>query len=200
MESIILASGSLRRQEYFRMLCMPFKTLPPQIDESNTENLGAEDLAISLAQKKIDKILDNFSGQHPLWVFSADTLVSLDGKVFGKCKSREEAEATLSSLSGREHTVITACALYSGRQNKTVIKTVFTKVFLKELTKEDIEWYIDCGEWQGSAGAYKIQGLGGCLVKKIEGSFSNVVGLPLSEFYDMLIENGYPLREQLLMP
>jgi len=179
---------------------MPFKIIPPMIDETNSGNLGAEELAGSLAQRKIDKTIENLGGKCPQWIFAADTLISLDGHIFGKCKSREEAEATLRSLSGREHTVITACALFNGRLSKTVIKTVFTRVTVKKLNEEDLKWYLDSGEWQGTAGAYKIQGLGGCLIQNIDGSFSNVVGLPLSEFYDMLIENGYPFREHLLMP
>jgi septum formation protein len=196
MESIILASGSLRRQEYFRLLGLPFKIVSPRVDEANVDSLPVAEYAIETAKKKLQKVLTDVGGKKPLWAFAADTVIELGGHVFGKPPSREEAENYLRSLSGKEHSVITACALYNNRSGSVATISVSTKIYFATLTDDDIGWYLETGEWQGSAGAYKIQGLGGCFVQRLEGSYSNVVGLPLREFYQMLIENGYPYRDK----
>jgi septum formation protein len=98
----------------------------------------------------------------------------------------------LRALQGRDHQVITAVALYSGRANTIDCRPVLSDVLFSPLSEDQIEWYLDTGEWQGVAGAYRIQGLGGCFVSGIRGSYSSIVGLPLHEFYVMLRENGYP--------
>jgi septum formation protein len=192
MESIVLASGSLRRQDYFKMLGLPFKVRAPLVDETVIGNLKASDFALTMAQKKIEKIIENLNGKLPLWIFGADTIISFEGKVFGKSSTRDDAENTLRALSGKTHEVITACALFNGRVNKIDRLYVKTEITLAELTDETLNWYLDTGEWQGAAGSYRIQGIGGCIVENIKGSYSNVVGLPLHEFYEMLLRNGYP--------
>ncbi|MDR3325059.1 MAG: Maf family protein [Spirochaetaceae bacterium] len=191
MESIVLASGSLRRQEYFRLLGLPFKIIPPLIDETNSTGACAADFALKMASKKVQNVVESFCGEAPPWIFAADTVVSLEGKIFGKSFSREAAQETLKTLSGNEHEVKTACALFNGRSGACDHRLATTKVTFAALSREDIEWYLDSGEWQGAAGSYRIQGLGSCLVLKIDGSYSNVVGLPLREFYEMLKTNGY---------
>ncbi|MDR3301087.1 MAG: Maf family protein [Spirochaetaceae bacterium] len=194
MEPIVLASGSLQRKEYFKLLGLPFKIMSPLIEETNNDNLPARDFAMAMAKKKIEKVIETLSGKLPLWVFAADTIISFNNRVFGKSLSREEAGATLKMLSGNEHEVITACALLNGRTNTIDCKPVSTQVTFSALAVGDVEWYLDSGEWQGVAGAYRIQGLGGCLISKIVGSYSNVVGLPIHEFYEMLKANGYLYR------
>jgi septum formation protein len=192
VESIVLASGSLRRQEYFKLLNLPFKIIAPSIEEHNTEKLPAADFACKMAKTKLDSVIDKLKGKSPIWVFAADTVVELHGTVFTKPASREAAGDILKTLSGNEHNVITACALYNGRTAAIDCLPVLTKVRFAELSESDLTWYLETGEWQGAAGAYRIQGLGGCLITNISGSYSNVVGLPLREFYEMLIRNGYP--------
>jgi septum formation protein len=194
MESIVLASGSLRRQEYFKMLKLPFRIMPPSIDETNVNNLNAQDLTCYLAKCKVEKIIADLKGRLPLWIFAADTLLSLDGEVIGKSKDREEARQTLKRLSGRSHEVFTGCALYNGKEKKIDCRCEQSSVDFVPLSEADIEWYLDSGEWQGAAGSYKIQGMAGCFIRSIKGSFSSIVGLPLHLFYDMLTENGYPLK------
>lgn len=192
VESIVLASGSLRRQEYFKLLNLPFKIIAPSIEERNTNKLPAVDFASEMAKLKLKGVIDKLKGKNPIWVFAADTVVELEGTVFNKPESRDAAEDILKTLSGKEHNVITACALYNGRTAEIDCFPVLTKVRFAELGDNDLAWYLDTGEWQGAAGAYRIQGLGGCLITNISGSYSNVVGLPLREFYEMLIRNGYP--------
>jgi septum formation protein len=191
VESIILASGSLRRQKYFKMLGLPFKIMPPLVNEAYNESTPPDEFARSMAIKKVEKIIEQLNGKIPQWVFGADTLISLDGKALGKSSTREEAETTLKQLSGRTHEVITACALFCGKTRQIDCRTASTTVYFAEILPAELDWYLDTGEWQGAAGSYKIQGLAGCFVTKIEGSFTAVVGLPLRLFYRMLIENGY---------
>jgi septum formation protein len=192
VESIILASGSKRRQEYFRLLGLPFNIIPPQIDENPGDAGSPQDLAEDLAIRKVRKIIEYLRGQSPPWICGADTLVSVDGVVFGKPKDRDDAKRMIAALGGRSHEVITAVALYSGKANTIDCRSVLSEVLFTPLAEGQIEWYLDTGEWQGVAGAYQIQGLGSCFISGIRGSYSSIVGLPLHEFYAMLRDNGYP--------
>ena len=191
MESIILASGSLRRKEYFKMLGLPFKIMPPSIDESYIEGMTPDEFAKNMSVKKVEKILWQLNGKIPQWVFGADTVISLDGAVLGKSFSIDEAELMLKKLSGREHEVITACALFNGKTKKIDCRSASSTVEFALLYDKDISWYLETGEWQGSTGSYKIQGLAGCFVTKLQGSFNTIAGLPMRLFYLMLKENGY---------
>ncbi|GMO49510.1 MAG: Maf family protein [Termitinemataceae bacterium] len=193
MEAILLASGSLRRQEYFKMLKIPFKIFVPGIDESNTNNLDAKDFAMDLAKRKLDKTLHVTQGKEPLWIFAADTLVSLDGEIFGKSGSRDAAKSVLQKLSGKTHEVWTGCALYNNRTKATDCRCAKTKVTFTEINDASLEWYLNSAEWQGAAGSYKIQGIAACFIDNIEGSYSSVVGLPIHLFYTMLLDNGYKM-------
>ncbi|GHV74755.1 Maf-like protein [Spirochaetia bacterium] len=192
MEPIILASGSLRRQEYFRLLGLPFSIMPAYIDEGDHENLPPKELAEELAVRKVNAVVDLLTGRLPNWIFGADTLLSVDGEVYGKPADLEDAQRMLNTLQGRSHEVITAMALYSSKAKIIDCRSVVSTVTFAPLSAEDIAWYLDTGEWQGAAGAYKLQGRVGCFVAGINGSYSGIVGLPLHEFYVMLKENGYP--------
>jgi septum formation protein len=114
------------------------------------------------------------------------------GAVFGKPAGREDAKRMLGLLSGREHEVISAVALYNGREGKTDCRSVSCLVTFAPLGEAEIEWYLNAGEWEGAAGGYRIQGLASCFISSITGSPSAVAGLPLRDFYVMLRENGYP--------
>jgi septum formation protein len=192
MEPIILASGSLRRQEYFRLLGLPFSIMPSHIKETNPNNLGPRELAKDLAVRKINQIMEFLAGQLPLWIFAADTLIAVDGEIFGKPADRDAAARMLRALRGRSHEVITAMALLNGKGKTTDCRSVTSAVTFAAISDEELEWYLDTGEWQGAAGAYKIQGLASCFISRIDGSYSGIVGLPMQEFYVMLIDNGYP--------
>jgi septum formation protein len=192
VEPIILASGSLRRQEYFRLLGLPFSVIPPQIDEAGRDIEKPQELAEDLAIRKVRKILEYLKGRNPPWVCGADTLIAVDGVVFGKPKDRDDAKRMIEALQGRDHEVITAVALYSGKTNTIDCRPVASSVTFTPLSQGQIEWYLDTGEWQGVAGSYRIQGLASCFISGIRGSYSSIVGLPLHEFYAMLRDNGYP--------
>jgi septum formation protein len=98
----------------------------------------------------------------------------------------------LETLRGRSHEVITAMALLNGRKKSTDCRSVTSTVSFSPISDEELEWYLDTGEWLGAAGAYKIQGLASCFISRIDGSYSGIVGLPMQEFYAMLKDNGYP--------
>jgi septum formation protein len=196
MEPIILASGSPRRQEYFQLLGLPFTCIAPDLDESFDPKANPRAVAEELAIRKLNKVLESLAGKTPPWVCSADTLISLDGTIYGKPADRDDAGCMLASFQGRTHEVISAVALFCGRTKKTDCRSVVSVISFASMTAEEIEWYLDSGEWEDAAGAYKIQGKASCFISKIEGSYSGIVGLPLREFYDMLRKNGYPYGGQ----
>jgi septum formation protein len=192
MEPIILASSSARRQDYFKLLGLPFSILPAKIDESLCKHKDPKKLTSELAVKKIENVLEEMRNRLPWWVFGADTVVAMEGKIFGKAQNRDDAASMLKELSGREHQVITSMALYNGKEKKTDCRTVSCTVVFDRMSQAEINWYLNTNEWQGVAGAYRIQGLASCFIKKIDGTLSAVAGLPLREFYVMLRDNGYP--------
>ena len=189
MEPIVLASESPRRQEFFRLLGLPFTCMPANIDESFAPGSECRAVTEEFAIKKVKKIAENMKDA---WICGADTLVELDGTIYGKARDRNEAGKTLSCLQGRTHLVHSAVALYNGRAKTMDCRTVTSEVSFAPLTEGEIEWYLDSGEWVGAAGAYKIQGLAACFITGIKGSHFCVAGLPIREFYVMLRENGYP--------
>jgi septum formation protein len=192
MESIILASGSLRRQEYFKLLGLPFNTFATYIDESLTKKSDPLKLTADLAVKKVKKVMEVMKDSLPKWICGADTVIALGGDILGKPENLETAGIMLKKLSGKQHTVVTSVALYNGKKKKIDCRSASCKVEFAPLSEKEIEWYLNTNEWQGVAGAYRIQGLASCFINQIKGSPSTVAGLPLREFYVMLKDNGYP--------
>jgi septum formation protein len=192
MESIILASGSILRQEYFKLMGLPFSIYPAKIDESKVIITDPEKLTAELAVKKVKKVIEVMNERLPKWIVGADTIIAVDSVIFGKPATHEEAAKMLKKLSGKTHKVVTSIALYNGHKKKISKKTAVCLVTFASLKEKEIEWYLDTNEWQGAAGAYRIQGLAGLFITQIKGDPSTVAGLPLSEFYVMLKSNGYP--------
>ena len=124
-------------------------------------------------------------------VIAADTIVVLGEKILGKPADSADAVRMLRELSGREHEVKTATAVFY--QDKTLLRVVTTKVHFRMLSEKETGWYVKTGEPLDKAGAYGIQGKGAVLVEKIEGSYDNVVGLPLSTLYEMFLKLGIPV-------
>lgn len=187
---ITLASASPRRRRLLKQMRLPVRTLPVEIEESFSDDDPAED-ARRIAEEKLGAFLRLYdTASHP-WIVTADTVVTLDGKKIGKPENREHARTILSTLSGRTHRVVTGIALHSIRRGMTAAHAV-TEVVFADLSTEEIEWYLSLGEWEGAAGGYKIQGAGSCFVVKIDGSYSNVMGLPIRLFYGMLKSHNYP--------
>lgn len=189
MDTIVLASGSPRRRELLERVRIPFTVMIPEVDEAP----GGEapvDLVKALARRKVEAVIARCAAA-PRWVLGADTVVEVDGDVLGKPSGVGEAERMLRRLSGRTHRVHTGLALFCGRDQPVEIECVTTDVRFRALEEQDIRSYLATGEWRGAAGAYRIQERGAFLVERIDGSFSNVVGLPLEAFYGMLVRTGY---------
>jgi septum formation protein len=166
--------------------------MPSSVDEAFDSRAEPKKTAEEMAIKKVNKIIELLNGRIPPWIVAADTLISIDGEIFGKAKDREDAKRMLRIFQGREQEVVTGITLFNGKERTTDCRSVTSTVTFAPLREAEIEWYLDTGEWQGVAGAYKIQGLGGCFISSITGSYSSIVGLPLREFYVMLRDNGYP--------
>lgn len=196
MESIILASASPRRQNILKMLNIPFQVIIPDVDESDVDKSNLTKVPELLAVKKVKACFEIIPEQRFVpWVLGADTLVLYDGKLFGKPKSEEQAFEFLKELQGNTHSVITSIALYCGKTSLITTSTNITKVTFKPMSDEEINWYVKTGEWLGAAAGYRIQGIASCFIEKIEGSMSCVVGLPISNLYDILKKQGYSILE-----
>jgi len=187
--TIILASASPRRQELLKQVGCDFKVIISDIIEDNKQDLQAEDLAMLQARDKAIDVASKASFCDV--VIGADTIVVLDGQVYGKPLDINDARQILTKLSGRQHQVITGIAVARGGEIWT--DYVVTSVTMGHLTGQQIENYLTTGEPMGKAGAYAIQGIGALLVKEIKGCYSNVVGLPLNKLSDVLRKAGVTL-------
>jgi septum formation protein len=183
-KKIILASGSPRRQQFLKDLGLNFKIKLREIDESYPKGLKAEDIAIFISEKKasaFDDLLENEV------LITSDTIVWINDKALGKPKDEEDAKNMLKELSGNMHEVITAFTLKT--TEKTISEFASTKVFFNELTDEEINYYVDNFKPMDKAGSYGIQEWIGLIgISKIEGSYNNVVGLPVDMVYQALLE------------
>ena len=188
---MILASNSKRRQEILRDMGFKFKVLTSDIEEiSDKEEIS--EMILDIAEKKLDKIAKENVSE---FVLAADTVVELEGRVFGKPKSREEAESFLKILSGKTHKVITAYVFKNISKNIFIKDVVISKVKFYDLDDETINWYLDTSEPFDKAGAYGIQGKGRVLVEKIEGDYFAIMGFPISNFLKNLRKNGYNISQ-----
>lgn len=182
---IILASQSPRRQYLLKDLGLDFEVVVPDVRESYPEGLSPEQIAIFLAELKASAF--DLTGVDPTTVIiTADTIVSLGDEILGKPDGPEDAEAMLGKLSGRMHRVITAVCLRSSKKRHTFHVT--SSVYFKNLSKEEISYYIANYRPFDKAGSYGVQEWIGYIgISKIEGSYFNVMGLPVKELYEELI-------------
>ena len=192
MDPIILASGSQRRKEFLKLLGLPFSIMPAGINEEISGSPEPAQIAQEFAVQKVQRVIKILGARVPQWILGADTVVVAGGQIFGKPKNQDDARRMLSCLSGRKHEVITAMALFNGKNRNIDCRHAKASVRFEKLTEGELQWYLDSGEWQDAAGGYRLQGLASCFIKLIQGSPSTVVGLPIHEFYCMLKDNGYP--------
>ncbi|EPT8874170.1 Maf family protein [Cronobacter dublinensis] len=184
MTDLYLASGSPRRQELLGMLGVSFERLVPGVEEQRAEKEAPQDYVTRLARDKACAGVALAARDLP--VLGADTIVVLDGDVLEKPRDAAHAAEMLRRLSGQTHQVMTAVALADSLRVRE--RLVITRVTFRALTAQDIAAYVESGEPMDKAGAYGIQGLGGCFVRSIEGSYHAVVGLPLVETWELLSE------------
>ena len=187
MKTIILASASPRRKEILSKKGLKFS-----VDESGYE----EDLGLDLKPDKLavflsrEKARDVARRHKNALIISADTIVVLKKRIFGKPLNKTEAKEMLKTLSGKAHTVITGYTIIDTDSGKELSRSVESKVFFKVLSDAEIDTYIKSGEPMDKAGAYGVQGLGAVIVRKIDGDFFNVMGLPLNTLAESLKKFG----------
>ena len=184
-----LASSSPRRRELLTALGLQFSHRGVAVDESALPGESVADMVLRLATTKARTAYD--SGEHVVPVLGADTVVTLDDRVFGKPASMQAALDMLASLSGRTHRVLTGVAVLAQGELWTALSQ--TEVQFRGIDPDEAKAYWQSGEPDGKAGAYAVQGLGGIFVKTIQGSYTGVVGLPVFETADLLRRAGIEL-------
>ena len=214
--TFILASSSPQRKLLLEQIGLEFQILPADFEEDQNLGSSAAELVGMLAMGKlVARLKEPHPEVLPQsFIMTADTIVSLDEKRLGKPKDRRQAEDFLIMLSGRTHEVLTAVCLYIPRgaivdssaiqvhsplptpslalpegfssEGIMVSAMARTQVSLMKLSEEEIQCYLDRGEYEGAAGAYRIQGRAGCFLQNIHGSYSNVMGLPINVLYGIL--------------
>lgn len=182
----VLASKSPRRKELLQKIGINAQIIPSNVDESAYNKLDPQKMVTQLAMVKAADVARDFRGN--TYVIGADTCVCLDGKVFGKPQSMEEAENMLKKLSGRTHQVYTGYCVISCSDGKAVSKYCATDVTFRTLTDKEIKAYVKTRECMDKAGAYGIQEKGAIFVEKIDGDYSSVVGLPVCALARLLSE------------
>ena len=193
---LVLASASPRRQELLRNAGIPFEVQPTDIPEIPKPGEAAQSFAERMAREKALMVAQQRPSDH---ILGADTIVVVDNQILGKPSDREDAARMLRMLSGKTHQVTTAVCLLSpqsqeskgaGRSTSEDTRSETSLVTMNELCEEDVQFYVATGEPMDKAGAYAIQGIAARWIPRIEGDYSNVVGLPVSLVYSMLRERG----------
>ena len=184
--SLILASSSPRRAEILRTLGIPFEVDQADVDEALVEGESAEAAAGRLADAKAAEVARRHPGR---WILAADTLVSCRGAILGKPRDDDDARRMLRVLSGRRHRVVTGVRLCRDEVPGSGLVEQ-SRVGIAPLSEEEIDWYVATGEPRDKAGAYAVQGLGSRFIDSVEGSFTNVMGLPARAVYLLMKDAG----------
>ena len=191
---LILASASPRRKDLLKDLGLRLKTVPAEVREIPYPEENPVSFSKRMAEEKAGIVSSLYPRQ---WILGADTVVVSGGKILGKPRNFQEAKKFLHLLSGDTHQVITGFCLKHRVLNRSFIQSVSTRVRFKSLSREEIDWYVRTGEPLDKAGAYAIQGKGSFCVKEIKGSYTNVVGLPLTEVLEALEKvAGFRIKPQ----
>ena len=204
---LILASASPRRKQLLEGLGFSVKQVPANIEETQLEGESPVEYVNRLSREKVLAVARRTQSAHslegetpqaqprigkddPRWVIGADTVVVVDGTIFTKPDDDHQAYEMLTQLSGREHEVITGFCIFDILKNKEGLQAVHTRVRFKPLSKKEIEKYVAFGEGNDKAGSYAVQGVGAYMVERLDGSYTNVVGLPLCQVVEMMEEMG----------
>ncbi len=194
---LVLASASPRRLTLLAQVGIePDALRPASIDETPKKGEMPRGLVSRLARLKAETARDQIANDKDIadaYVLAADTIVAMGRRVLMKPKYMEEAVASLQLLSGRTHRVMTGICLITP-DDRVRMKIVDTRVRFKHIPRAELEAYIASREWRGKAGGYAIQGLAGCFAQRIIGSYTNVVGLPLTEVVGLLVGEGFPIH------
>ena len=192
MDRLILASTSPRRAEILEKFSIPFSVEPSPYEEIFTDE-HPEIQVLKLSKNKVEALLEAKPELKRSVILGVDTCINLDGNIIGKPKSAREAAELLQSFSGRIHQVITGLTLYNGKNEQLTQDKAVTNVLFANLSEQEISWYLSTSEWKGAAGGYRIQDQGALLISSINGSWYNVMGLPIRLFYGMVAAQGLTL-------
>ena len=192
MQKIILASTSLARQSLAKTMGLDFEVVGSSYVEDMTLKLLPKELVVELAFGKANNVAKKFTDGV---VIGIDTIVSFEGKVFGKPKDASEARAMLKMLSGKHHEIYSGIVLINCKTGKIVKDFEVTKVYFKKLSEKEISKYVKTKEPLGKAGSYAIQGLASIFIERIDGSYFNVVGFPVHSIYKNLEKIGVDIFE-----
>jgi septum formation protein len=185
--SILLVSASPRRADLLRLAGLAFEVRPADVDETPFPDEAPGDLASRLA---LAKVLALPAVSYPALAIAADTVVAVAGAVLGKPRDREDARRMLRILSGRTHEVMTAVAVRSLPEETVACERAVSRVTFAALSDQEIDWYAATDEGLDKAGAYALQGIGALIIESIDGSYTNVIGLPLERLYPHLRRHG----------
>ncbi len=186
-EKLILASVSPRRAELLGLLGLDFDVIPSHLEERSLAGEAPPDHVLRLSREKAEMIASLFPEAS---VLGADTVVVIDGRVLGKPGTRKEAREMLETLSGREHIVYTGFSLVQMQKGHRTSQVVQSSVLFKDIPADEIAWYVNSEEPYDKAGGYAVQGMGAFFIREIRGSYTNVMGLPLSEVVETLKDLG----------
>lgn len=189
---LVLASGSPRRRDLLARAGVRFVVTPADIPEEQLPGEAPEAFALRLAREKATAVASRMGAAPPRWVLGADTIVVLGDDVLGKPRDAEHALALLTQLAGRTHRVVTAVALASSDGRAVRHRVVESRVSMRAAGEAELRAYVATGESLDKAGAYAAQGRGRLLIERIEGSETNVIGLPIDETLALL--DGAPAR------
>jgi septum formation protein len=190
MKKLYLASASPRRAELLKQVGIPFEVIAPAVSEKEDCILSPAKLVSLLARNKAENVASFISEG---LILAADTVVYCRNQILGKPVNVEDARRMLNLLSGEKHEVITGLVLLDLSSGKLESELVTTGVWMKKLSETEVTAYINTGEPFDKAGAYGIQGYAALFIKRLEGCYFNVVGLPLNKLYEMLQKMQFSL-------
>jgi septum formation protein len=184
----VLASSSPRREKLFRKLGLDFSIISPNVVETHLHGESPVEYVLRVSLEKALSVAATLKHRHI--VIGADTIVVCDGDILGKPKDEEEAKSMLMRLSGRYHLVMTGLSIVKSKSEIMHIEDVKSMVKFKSLNPHEIEEYVNTKEPLDKAGGYAAQGIGAFMIEEIQGSFTNIVGLPLSSLSNALRNLG----------
>ena len=187
---IILASASPRRRALLAEMGLAFDVIEPHVDESLDGSPAPADAARLLAERKAEHVAATLDDGI---VIGADTVVSLDGEIIGKPSDHADAVAILSRLRDSDHSVITGVCVIDVGSRRKIVEAAETWIHMRHISDDEIERYVTSGEAMGMAGAYAVQETGDRYIESMDGSFTNVVGLPVELLRNVLQQLGHPL-------
>jgi septum formation protein len=187
----VLASASPRRMELLRKVLKTFAVIIPNIDENRFGPETSETYAMRVSRWKAEQVAEQeLLNGRDIWVLAADTVVVLGENIMGKPRDAEEARTMLSQLQGRVHEVVTGVCLVNRKRSVLEQRAVRSRVWMKRLESDEIDAYVQSGEPFDKAGGYAIQGLAGGFVLRVDGSYTNVVGLPMEYLQELFQRKG----------